>query len=76
MIGTVLRGRRNRIAPQRVMSQVHDPVPTLAVLLPDARTEEVIARLGRLVARLAQHGVEVDGPSMTLSYLAVRVIPG
>jgi hypothetical protein len=52
------------------------PRPDAAVLLPDARTEEVIARLGRLVARLAQHGVEVDGPSMTLSYLAVRVIPG
>ena len=58
------------------MSQMHDLVPTLAVLLPDARTEEVIARLGRLVALLAQHGVEVNGPSMTLSYMAVRAIPG
>jgi adenine deaminase len=44
------------------------------VSLPDARAQEVIARLGRLVARLAEHGVEVEGASMTLSYLALRVI--
>ena len=54
---------------------MRDHTPTLAVPLPHARAGEATARLGRLVARLAEHGVEVDGPSMTLSYLAVRVIP-
>ena len=50
---------------------MRDHNPTLAVPLPPARAEEASARLGRLVARLAEHGVEVDGPSMTLSYVAI-----
>jgi len=48
--------------------------PTLAIPLPHDLAGEVVARLDRLVARLADHGVEVEGPSLTLSYLALRVV--
>jgi hypothetical protein len=41
----------------------------LAFPLPTRSSEEV-ARLNRLVARLVEHGLEVEGPSMTLSYAA------
>jgi adenine deaminase len=47
----------------------------VAGLLADAPAEAVVARLDELVALLAEQGVTVDAPFMTLSFLALSVIP-
>lgn len=47
----------------------------VAGLLSEARAEEVVARLDALAALLGEQGVAVDAPFMTLSFLALSVIP-
>jgi adenine deaminase len=47
----------------------------VAGLLSDAPAEEVVARVDALVALLAEQGVRIDAPFMTLSFLALSVIP-
>ena len=47
----------------------------VAGLLSDEPVEEVVAGLERLQALLAEQGVEVTAPFMTLSFLALSVIP-
>jgi OHCU decarboxylase len=50
------------------------PLP-VAGLLSDEPVEVVAARLEELQALLAEQGVEIDAPFMTLSFLALSVIP-
>jgi len=47
----------------------------VAGLLSEAPAEEVVARVDALVALLAEQGVRIDAPFMTLSFLALSVIP-
>jgi len=47
----------------------------VAGLLAEAPAEEVVARLDELTAQLAEQGVAVEAPFMTLSFLALSVIP-
>jgi adenine deaminase len=47
----------------------------VAGLLADAPVEEVVARLDECHARLREQGVRGDAPFMTLSFLALSVIP-
>jgi adenine deaminase len=47
----------------------------VAGLLSDAPVEEVVARLEECHARLREQGVQGDAPFMTLSFLALSVIP-
>jgi adenine deaminase len=47
----------------------------VAGLLADAPAEAVVARMDELVALLAGQGVTVEAPFMTLSFLALSVIP-
>ena len=47
----------------------------VAGLLSDAPAEEVVERVDALVALLAEQGVRIDAPFMTLSFLALSVIP-
>jgi adenine deaminase len=50
------------------------PLP-VAGLLSDRPVEEVVDRLDELQAQLRELGVEIDAPFMTLSFLALSVIP-
>jgi adenine deaminase len=50
------------------------PLP-VAGLLSEAPCEDVVARLDELVALLAEQGVRSPAPFMTLSFLALSVIP-
>jgi adenine deaminase len=50
------------------------PLP-VAGLLSDRPVEEVVARLDELHAQLRELGVEIQAPFMTLSFLALSVIP-
>ena len=50
------------------------PLP-IAGLLSDAPLEEVAEGLERLQKLLRSQGVEIDAPFMTLSFLALSVIP-
>jgi adenine deaminase len=50
------------------------PLP-VAGLLSDRPVEEVVERLDALHALLAERGVRVEAPFMTLSFLALSVIP-
>ena len=47
----------------------------VAGLLSDLPAEQVVDRLDALVALLAGQGVRIDAPFMTLSFLALSVIP-
>ena len=47
----------------------------VAGLLSDRPVEEVVERLEALHAMLRELGVEVEAPFMTLSFLALSVIP-
>ncbi len=47
----------------------------VAGLLSEEPAEQVVERLDELVARLRQQGLEGDAPFMTLSFLALSVIP-
>jgi adenine deaminase len=47
----------------------------VAGLLSDQPAEAVVARLDELVALLREQGVEIEAPFMTLSFLALSVIP-
>ena len=47
----------------------------VAGLLSDLPAEQVVDRLDELVALLAEQGVRIDAPFMTLSFLALSVIP-
>jgi adenine deaminase len=47
----------------------------VAGLLSEAPAEEVVERLDALVAMLAEQGVTIGAPFMTLSFLALSVIP-
>ena len=47
----------------------------VAGLLSDLPAEQVVDRLDALVALLAHQGVRIDAPFMTLSFLALSVIP-
>ena len=47
----------------------------VAGLLADAPAEAVVARMDELHALLAEQGVAIDAPFMTLSFLALSVIP-
>jgi len=47
----------------------------VAGLLSDESAEAVVARLDELVALLGEQGVAIDAPFMTLSFLALSVIP-
>ena len=53
---------------------VHEPLP-VAGLLSDRPVEEVVEALDRLHAQLADLGVRIEAPFMTLSFLALSVIP-
>ena len=50
------------------------PLP-VAGLLSDRPVEEVVASLDELHAQLAELGVTITAPFMTLSFLALSVIP-
>ena len=50
------------------------PLP-VAGLLSDQPVEEVVAALDTLHAQLADLGVTIEAPFMTLSFLALSVIP-
>ena len=50
------------------------PLP-VAGLLSDRPVEEVVDRLEALHAQLRDLGVEIEAPFMTLSFLALSVIP-
>ena len=47
----------------------------VAGLLSEQPAEQVVERLDELVALLAEQGVRIDAPFMTLSFLALSVIP-
>jgi adenine deaminase len=47
----------------------------VAGLLSDQPAEDVVAGMDELVALLAEQGVAVPSPFMTLSFLALSVIP-
>ena len=47
----------------------------VAGLLSEAPAEDVVARLDELTAVLREQGVTGDAPFMTLSFLALSVIP-
>ena len=47
----------------------------VAGLLSEAPAEAVVARLDELTAQLREQGVQGDAPFMTLSFLALSVIP-
>jgi adenine deaminase len=50
------------------------PLP-VAGLLSDLPCEAVVERMDDLVAMLAEQGVELPSPFMTLSFMALSVIP-
>ncbi len=60
------------IADRQVLAELPLPV---AGLMSDRPVEEVVAALDELVATLTTMGVTVSAPFMTLSFLALSVIP-